>query len=89
MAEVVLSEEHPPGEHDLLASESLDKEVLLDNKEEAIRRLVMEALQRIDKGVYGQCLECGGKIARARLEAVPYAPYCIECERVREKGGNR
>ena len=84
IAEVVLSDERPVGEHDFLASEAVDKEVMLDNSQEAIRRLVVEALRRIDEGTFGQCLECGGKIAKLRLDAVPYAPYCIDCERKRE-----
>lgn len=84
IAEVVLADERPVGEHDLLASESLDKEVLLDRTEENIRRLVVEAIRRIDAGTFGQCQGCGGKIAKARLDAVPYAPLCIECERKRE-----
>jgi DnaK suppressor protein len=86
MAEVVLADERPVGEHDFLASEAVDKEVMLDNSQEAIRRLVVEALRRIDEGTFGQCQECGGKIAKPRLEAVPYAPFCIECERKHETG---
>jgi len=86
LAEGVRRDELPDGEHDRLASEPIDKEVILDNKEEAIRRAVMEALARIDEGTYGKCLRCQGQIAPPRLEAVPYAPYCVECERQRERG---
>lgn len=37
------------------------------------------ALERIEAGVYGECVECGEEIAVKRLEALPYAVRCIEC----------
>jgi RNA polymerase-binding transcription factor DksA len=37
------------------------------------------ALERIEDGVYGHCEECGVKIPRARLNAVPYAIMCVRC----------
>lgn len=39
------------------------------------------SLARIKRGVYGQCDECGSKIPLARLNALPYAVTCIECQR--------
>ncbi|OWP21137.1 hypothetical protein CBF90_13300 [Microbacterium sp. AISO3] len=42
--------------------------------------LISEALGRVRAGSYGQCVGCGRAIAPARLEAVPYAPACIECQ---------
>lgn len=84
MASRVLDDERPAGEHDHLTSEPVDKEVVLDNTEEAIRGQVMSALLRIDDGSYGQCQACGQMIAAARLDAVPYAAQCIDCERNRE-----
>lgn len=38
-----------------------------------------KALKRIEDGGYGQCQECGEKIDEARLEALPYAEFCINC----------
>ena len=43
---------------------------------------VKRALGRIADGTYGQCVECGGEIAPARLEARPEAALCIGCARV-------
>jgi DnaK suppressor protein len=43
------------------------------------------ALLKIKKNCYGQCEECGENISWPRLEALPYAPYCIECQRVMEE----
>jgi DnaK suppressor protein len=37
---------------------------------------VRAALQRIRDGSYGQCIDCGRRIEPARLEAVPWTPYC-------------
>jgi RNA polymerase-binding transcription factor DksA len=39
-----------------------------------------EALVNIDKGNYGVCNECNGRIPRERLEAVPYAKLCLTCK---------
>ena len=37
------------------------------------------ALQRIERGSYGNCARCGEAIALARLEADPAATLCIDC----------
>jgi len=42
-------------------------------------RLLRDALDRIQNGTYGMCLECKGPISRDRLEAVLYAPLCGNC----------
>ena len=44
------------------------------------------ALERIQQGTYGQCEICGSKIPLARLNALPYALTCIECQRAAEDG---
>jgi len=50
----------------------------------AANRLVVEqitaALNRLDAGTYGRCTRCGCQIAPARLEVMPYAAACIECQ---------
>ena len=48
---------------------------------------IEEALERIRQGAYGKCDICNGKIPLARLNALPYAMTCIECQRVAETGG--
>jgi DnaK suppressor protein len=42
--------------------------------------LVSEALQRIDSGSYGTCVECDEQISAKRLAAIPWAKYCIVCQ---------
>ena len=50
----------------------------------ASNRMVVEqiaaALNRLSAGTYGRCTRCGGQIAPARLEVLPHAAACIECQ---------
>jgi DnaK suppressor protein len=46
---------------------------------------VISALQKIDDGSFGSCERCGEDIAEKRLEALPFARYCIDCQRVIEQ----
>jgi RNA polymerase-binding protein DksA len=48
--------------------------------------LVDAALARIGDGSYGTCLRCGKAIAAERLEALPWAAHCIECQRIIDRG---
>jgi DnaK suppressor protein len=43
-------------------------------------RLVEEALDRLDTGDYGICLGCDEPIAEKRLQALPWARYCVRCQ---------
>jgi DnaK suppressor protein len=47
------------------------------------------ALHRIEEGNYGYCLDCAGRIAEARLRALPSAVRCKSCEDVREAVDHR
>jgi RNA polymerase-binding protein DksA len=71
----------PVGEHDQHVSESPETELVLEQDEENIRRQVVDALKRLDDGVFGLCRKCGGQIGFERLASAPYTPYCIQCER--------
>jgi len=48
---------------------------------------IEHALQRIVEGAYGRCEFCNGKIAEARLNALPYTNSCIDCQRENERNG--
>lgn len=39
---------------------------------------VQDALRRIEDGTYGKCIACGRQLGAARLEAIPWAAYCLE-----------
>jgi len=47
--------------------------------QESLLREIDDALERIDKGTYGECTFCGKGISRERLEALPYAELCMDC----------
>ena len=49
---------------------------------------IEHALERIVEGAYGRCEFCNGKIAEARLNALPYTNSCIDCQRENERNGN-
>lgn len=42
-------------------------------------RMIKAALQRMDEGEYGYCVECGDKISEERLDILPYTPFCAKC----------
>jgi DnaK suppressor protein len=43
-------------------------------------REISDALLRIEQGTYGVCLECEEPISVKRLDAVPWARYCVTCQ---------
>lgn len=45
-----------------------------------------DAIGRIDDAIYGLCINCGQTMAEKRLTAVPWAPYCVDCQELAEKG---
>ena len=48
--------------------------------------LIEESFTRLDNGTYGTCTNCGATIGEKRLAAVPWTPYCIDCQELQEKG---
>jgi DnaK suppressor protein len=48
--------------------------------------LIDQALLRIDQGTYGVCVHCQGQMQEKRLEAVPWARHCLECQEMQDKG---
>jgi len=57
----------------------------LGNGDRRILRDVVSALQKIDDGSFGNCERCGEAIGDKRLEALPFARHCIDCQRVIEQ----
>jgi DnaK suppressor protein len=84
------------GERDVLdAAESSEVDIqddigfaLIQLKTETLKK-IDAALRRIEEGDYGDCFECGGEIAEARLRALPFAVRCRDCEAVREATDRR
>jgi DnaK suppressor protein len=69
------------------ASTGVEKDIQIEVLEIKNRtlRAIDGALERLERGRYGQCEECGEEIEQARLEAVPFALYCVSCQREAEK----
>jgi DnaK suppressor protein len=64
------------------ASRSIEKELLfeLSDNERVNLDQIEASLRKIDKGTYGLCESCRKPIAKARLNALPFARYCIDCQ---------
>jgi DnaK suppressor protein len=74
----------------------LAQDYFQQNRHDALRsrmedtlKQVEGALERIDAGEYGKCKRCGNDISAARLQAIPFAEYCIECQEALEKNRTR
>ncbi|MDO5622194.1 MAG: TraR/DksA C4-type zinc finger protein [Paracoccus sp. (in: a-proteobacteria)] len=65
------------------AQERQDDEVLsaLGNADQTEIRRIDAALNRIDEGEYGFCVQCGAEVAAERLELLPDTPFCANCAR--------
>jgi DnaK suppressor protein len=57
------------------------RDLALRDRAEQHLALVDAALSRIDDGTFGTCQRCGRPIAPERLEALPWAAHCIDCQR--------
>lgn len=70
------------------AVQSYQKELLFTQGTHGATQLahVRSALDRIEDGSFGECLQCSKTIGLKRLEAVPWTPYCIECQEKIELG---
>ena len=48
-------------------------------------KTLTQALQRIQRGAFGECAHCGSDISVKRLEALPWARYCVTCQELLEQ----
>ena len=69
------------------ASQMLDKEMNFEvtNTEKEKLDSIEGALRKIENKTFGMCESCGKKIANDRLRVVPWARYCITCQKKSEK----
>src|SRR5947209_20313469 len=58
----------------------------LSDTERNLLMLIEEAFNRIREGTFATCTNCGNVIGEKRLAAVPWTPYCIDCQELQEKG---
>jgi DnaK suppressor protein len=64
-----------------------ERELAIRNldRESRLLRNVKTALRRIQDGSYGTCMRCDEPISAKRLEAVPWAGYCIRCQEIADR----
>ena len=70
------------------ANSAYSRELLfsLTGEESDQLKAIEEAIKRLDGGDFGICGSCGVEIGEARLQAVPWARYCIDCQEKVEQG---
>lgn len=70
------------------AANSYTKEFLfgMTNTDRSILNLIDGALKRIQDDAYGVCASCQEEMQQKRLEAVPWAKHCLNCQEKAEKG---
>jgi DnaK suppressor protein len=71
-----------------MAVESYTKEFIFGKSsgDRHILKMISDALNRIEDKTYGVCANCENPIQPKRLEAVPWARHCIQCQGLLEKG---
>ena len=71
-----------------MAVESYTKEFLFGKSsgDRYVLQMIREALDRIEDKTFGVCVNCENAIQPKRLEAVPWARHCIQCQALLEKG---
>jgi len=70
------------------AHSSMSRDLLyqLTTSERDIVRRIDAALDRIASDSFGACVHCGKKVQLGRLQAVPWARHCIECQELQDRG---
>jgi len=61
---------------------AVERDMEIENLDRGYKllRQIQAALGRINKGNYGQCLKCEAEILPNRLQAVPWAAFCVGCQ---------
>jgi RNA polymerase-binding transcription factor DksA len=72
-----------------LGSDNFEQEFTLSlmENDEMTLDAIEGALERIEDGLYGDCEECGTKIPKTRLQAIPYTALCVKCASKMETRG--
>lgn len=85
---IVVPDQMTYGSQAAAASQVFEQERDLAMRERARQHLetVDAAFTRLDDGSYGTCVRCGRAIAQERLEALPWAARCIECQTIVDRG---
>ncbi len=71
-----------------MAANAYTKELMMSmsTNDRQLLEMIDAALVRIEDGQYGKCIHCSQPIQEKRLEAVPWARYCLRCADLNERG---
>ena len=71
-----------------IGSDNFEQEFTLSlmQNDEGTLDQIEASLERIEEGAYGRCEECGVKIPKTRLNAIPYTTLCVKCASQQEQG---
>lgn len=58
----------------------------LSDADRIILQHIEEALERIASREFGTCTNCGTVIGEKRIQAIPWTPFCIDCQELQEQG---
>jgi DnaK suppressor protein len=67
-----------------MASRTNNRELLLIDQAKRQLEDIDQSLNRLETGTYGICQNCGGDIQPARLEVMPTAALCVDCQSVED-----
>jgi DnaK suppressor protein len=74
-----------------MTQESAEREMAVENldRETTVVRRLHAAIERLDRGSYGVCLQCEELIEPKRLKAIPWAEFCIICQEWAERSAGK
>jgi DnaK suppressor protein len=74
-----------------LTQQAAEREMAVHNldRDSALMRRIRSAIERVNDGSYGVCLECEEDIAPKRLKAIPWAELCIQCQETADRQAGR
>ena len=81
-AAAIVSRLEDPSDSGDLSQQSHEEWLFLNrnNLEKTLLREVEEAVMRVQEGTYGICQECDEPISAKRLQALPWAKFCVRCQ---------
>ena len=81
-AAAVVARREEPSDYGDMSEQSHEEWLFLNRNAATARQLrqIKQALARLEDGTYGVCAECEKPISQKRLQAVPWAKFCVQCE---------
>lgn len=79
------ADNHPGDDSDRLSEQ--ERLLTIRGQLGARKSDIVHALEKADQGEFGLCERCGKPIPTGRLEAIPFARYCVECQEIVDQNG--